>query len=775
MPHVEAFVKHPLIKPNTLELRSYQQSIVENILRNGNTLVVAPTAMGKTVIAVMLAAHILHENYSNKVLVLAPTRPLAVQHAQSMQRFLAVTEQSVAVITGNMSKQKRLAVWENARIICCTPQWLVNDMKEGKLSLQDVKLAVFDEAHRAVGSYAYVDVAKSLPQDTLIVGLTASPGAEAQRIQEVQKHLKIKNVEVKTEHDEDVRPYVKPIKLTWRSTVLPEEMEQVRKLLKEYIKEKGRTLKELGLVRSTSNLTRKRLLELQHRIHKKLSSNATKHPYLYSAISGISSMIQAYHALTLVETQGTSAFLRYMERQQAKSSQSGASRGLRMFIKHPKVVEAYKLAKELNANGVEHPKLVLLAEVLQHQFRINPQSRVIVFNHYRDNVSLLIEYLGRFEGIKPIHFVGQQARKAGKGMTQKEQKKVLRYFKQGVYNTLVATSVAEEGLDIPSCDLVVFYEPVPSEIRHIQRRGRTARIRPGRVVILLTKGTSDEANYWAALRKERKMLAELREMASTQESMDTYEERKPRKNSGQAKSTPKQTTLLSFTQPDGKCIVYADTRELNSGVVEALQALGIHVAVEQLEVADYVVGKNVAVERKSTSDFLESIVDGRLFKQAVKLKENYERSIIIVEGTQRELYSMRNIHKNAITGALLSLSVDLCIPVLFSKDPKETAELIALLAKRFQQDKRDVRLRIGRNHMSLPERQQFIVESLPGIGPKSAKRLLKHFGTVQGVFDASERDLEKVEGIGKKKAKEIRKTLQAKFEASGENEGERKT
>jgi len=117
--------------------------------------------------------------------------------------------------------------------------------------------------------------------------------------------------------------------------------------------------------------------------------------------------------------------------------------------------------------------------------------------------------LAQIPGIRPMRFVGQASRGEDIGLSQKEQVEILRKFREGEVNVIVATSIGEEGLDIPQVDLVVFYEPVPSEIRTIQRRGRTGRSAAGRVVMLVTRDTRDEAYFYSARRKESKMHQEL--------------------------------------------------------------------------------------------------------------------------------------------------------------------------------------------------------------------------------------------------------------------------
>jgi Fanconi anemia group M protein len=176
------------------------------------------------------------------------------------------------------------------------------------------------------------------------------------------------------------------------------------------------------------------------------------------------------------------------------------------FLKHAKVQEAVKLALE---SDVEHPKLAKTGWVVRKQFMQKPDSKVIVFANYRETADRVTQELARIPGLRPVRFVGQSSRGNDIGLSQKEQVEILEKFKAGEVNVIVATSIGEEGLDIPQVDLVVFYEPVPSEIRTIQRRGRTGRSAAGRVVMLVTTDTRDEAYFYSARRKERKMHQEL--------------------------------------------------------------------------------------------------------------------------------------------------------------------------------------------------------------------------------------------------------------------------
>ena len=198
-------------------------------------------------------------------------------------------------------------------------------------------------------------------------------------------------------------------------------------------------------------------------------------------------------------------------------------------------------------------------------------------------------------------------------------------------------------------------------------------------------------------------------------------------------------------------IVLADYREKSSGIIEALEKNKIKVNLLNLPVGDFLISDRAVIERKTGEDFLQSIIDGRLFNQAEEMTRNFEKVFFMIEG---KFHNLRNIHENAIRGALVSLFFDYNIPVIKTKNIVDSADFITHLAKREQiGEKREVRLRGNKRKMTLANQQQFIIESLPGVGPNLAKELLKHFGSIKGVFTANERELRQVKKIGKKKAR----------------------
>ncbi|MFA4668375.1 DEAD/DEAH box helicase [Pyrococcus kukulkanii] len=757
------------LKKELLQPRLYQEVIYAKC-KERNCLIVLPTGLGKTIIAMMIADYRLSK-YGGKVLMLAPTKPLVLQHAETFRKFFNLPQDKIVALTGEKSPSDRQRAWARAKVIVATPQTIENDLLVGRISLEDVVLLVFDEAHRAVGNYAYVYIAKEYrgqAKNPLVIGLTASPGSTPEKIIEVLNNLGIEHVEYRSESSPDVRPYVQGIKFEWMRVELPELYKEVRKLLREMLKDALKPLAEAALIDSYSpDIPKKEILRAGQIINEEMAKgNHDMRKYLlFHAMA-----LKLHHAIELLETQGLSALRAYLKKlyEEARSGSTKASKELFSDKRMKKAISLLVQAREL---GLDHPKMDKLKELIKEQIKEKPNSKIIVFTNYRETAKKLVEELSK-EGFKVKRFVGQASKENDRGMSQREQKLVLDAFARGEFNVLVATSVGEEGLDVPEVDLVVFYEPVPSAIRSIQRRGRTGRHRPGRVIILMAKGTRDEAYYWSSRQKEKIMQETIRKVSQMikkqrQTSLEAFVQKVESEKKGLeawlSREEPKEEKKGREEKKGIRVVV--DSRELRSEVVKRLKTLGIKLEFKTLDVGDYIVSEDVAIERKSANDFIQSIIDGRLFDQVKRLKEAYPRPIMIIEG---QLYGIRNVHPNAIRGAIAAVTVDFGVPVIFSSNPEETAQYIFLIAKREQEEKeREVRIRSEKKALTLAERQRLIVEGLPHVSATLAKRLLRHFGTVERVFTASEAELMKVEGIGEKIAREIRKVITAPYREEG--------
>ena len=515
---------------NTLQPREYQRKIAESASQ-ANTLVVLPTGLGKTMIAMMVAKIRLEKFPKGKVVMLAPTRPLVLQHYQAFKKTLNLADTETSVMTGETNPEERSFLWRRSRFVFATPQTVRNDLKRGRIELNDTVLLVFDEAHRSVKDYSYTELAtlyKNQGWTPLILGLTASPGGSREKVEEITKNLFIEKVAARTEEDEDVRPYVEQTKLEGLKVPLPKEYSTLLNALRDIYNEKVSRLVAAGFV-PKNRLSKKILLQARGTIASRLRSaqaSGGNKGYIFSALISQAQAIIIIHAIELLETQGLGVLEKYLVRLRERPEQGKSAQAL---LRDPRWSIIEREAERVRE--VPYPKLEKLVEIVNEQIAKKKDSKVIVFTQYRDTIETIIDRLAK-TGISSKRFVGQANKMDSEGMDQRTQTRILERFRDGEFTALVSSSIGEEGLHVPDVDLVVFYEAVPSEIRSIQRKGRTGRTRPGKVIILLAEGTVDEAYYYSSIKRERFMRSLVSESG-------TGAPKAPHRRS-------KPTTLLDF-------------------------------------------------------------------------------------------------------------------------------------------------------------------------------------------------------------------------------------
>ncbi len=742
----EYFSHNPLVRENAIERRLYQEVIAASALKKGNTLVVLPTALGKTAIAALVAAERLR-GLPGPAVVICPTKPLAEQHAKTLSAFLDVP---VAVVTGEIPPSERAASYCGARMICCTAPVLRNDVITGNFDLSDTVLAVFDEAHHCVKNDSYVFLAREYmnrAKNPLILALTASPGHTSEKVGEICRNLFISNVESRSESDGDVLPYVSKVDTQFVEVPLPAEFLRVKELLLSVLRAYLRGLKASGLIESAdvAFVTKRDILSAKGRAASLRD---------FASIAATAGAMKILHAIELLETQGVFSLVEFLERLRKDGSASS-----RQIMQLEDFRQALAITRHLHSKGVDHPKLARLIEIVKGA----GSSPVIVFAHYRAQARKLAAAL-ESSGVSAREFLGQK-----EGFTQKKQKETIEAFRRGDFSALVSTSVGEEGIDIPAVDTIVFYEPVPSAIRHIQRRGRTGRkAGEGRVAILVAKGSKDEAYRWISHRNEKAMRNIMRsvklakrEEESANRSLSSFISPSAHEEEGEDEPRPR---------------ILVDTREAGSSVLSLLKSLSnVSVEMKPLPVADIVISDSVAIERKTGEDFVASLLDGRLFDQAAQLSDTFDRPLMIVEAESlSKIYAKRNIHPNAIRGALASISLDFGIPVIFVRDKEEGAALISVILRRETDPKRPPQVKGKLRGKTLPEQQEGVVAALPDVNLTLARRLLSHFGSPQAVFCAGPEELRKVGGIGKVTAAKIRKVASGREDEPAEPAGEKR-
>ncbi len=552
-------ISHPLIRKNSVEFRTYQSNISQSAF-NRNTLVILPTALGKTIISLLVCANTLYNYKDKRVLIMAPTRPLVIQHMNSFFSVLKMLEDQIAAVTGKIVPYARRAIWNKPeiRLVFATPEVVKNDIEENRLSLNDFTLLVFDEAHRAVKDYAYTFIAKEYVKQSiypLILALTASPGSDKQRMKEVCDNLFIEHVEYRSEDDPDVRQYINPIEVEWKYLDLPSDNQYIISNLKSILHEKIRWLIQHRILSQKDPrwIFKRNLIDAgdQIRYNLELTMEEERGP-LYVALMQQSSALSLMYCTELIESQGSYSLKAFLDRIEEEghgvasgAGSGGSSKSHQSILNDSRIKEVRTLVSNLTT---EHPKITYIVNLLRNRYhssnftqnsnakkddqynrqeKLDPgsdynrrhnhlipyhdlqnNSRTLIFTQYRDSARHIVEMLSK-NGINASRFVGQAKRQGDIGMKQDEQTSILESFRNGEFDVLVATSIAEEGLDIPQVDLVIFYEPIPSEIRHIQRRGRTGRMSAGSVIILAAKETIDERNLHASKRRIQKMKQTL--------------------------------------------------------------------------------------------------------------------------------------------------------------------------------------------------------------------------------------------------------------------------
>lgn len=780
------YVEHPYLAQTFIERRLYQIQLA-GTARNDHTLVCLPTGLGKTTVSLLVTAERLNE-VGGKSLLLAPTKPLVNQHADFYRQALSVPDEEIVVFTGEVRPAERSKLWDSSTVIIATPQVVENDLVGGRIDLGPVTHITFDECHRATGDYAYNYIAERYhadAHDPLVTGMSASPGGDKESIMEVCENLGLHEVEVMTEEDSDVSTYTHDTEVEWVRVQLPDEILEIRDALNEVISDRLERLKQLGVVNTTRpDISQKDLNKVRGQLQKLIDNDQSEG---YKGMSAHAEVMKLRRAVELAETQSVESLRRYFERQRNSARSFGASKASQRMVSEPKVQEAMRKAVQFDDR---HPKF-RKAHTFVAQTLVDGGQRIIVFTESRDTAETLTEFFGQHFDAR--RFVGQGDKDGSDGMTQKEQQEALDNFRAGEFEVLVSTSVAEEGLDVPEVDLVLFYEPVPTAVRSIQRKGRTGRQAQGQVMVLLAEDTRDEAYFWISKRREDEMESELRklkgvameveeELDKSQQTLGDFDADSPDEVShGLQEFDTKDgdTEDKGTDEPDGVVAtarkrdnsesveIVADQRELDANIARDLSAReGVDVRLETLAVGDYVLSDRVAVERKSVSDFLDTLVGGdrSVFEQVGDMNRHYARPIVIIEGDG--LYEQRNVHPNAIRGALSSLAVDFGASILRTEDEKDTTDLLEVIATREQEvSDREVSVHGDKHAKTLPEQQEYVVGSIADIGPVTARSLLDTFGTVQAVMTAEKDELMEAQGVGEVTADRIREVVAEEYDS----------
>jgi ATP-dependent DNA helicase MPH1 len=494
-------------------IRDYQYNIVQRGLFH-NLLVALPTGLGKTFIAATIMLNWFRWTADSQIVFVAPTKPLVSQQVEACFNIVGIPRSQTTMLTGNVQPAVRAEEWQSKRVLFMTPQTLIHDLKSGICDPKKLILLVVDEAHRATGNYAYVEVVRFLRRfnsSFRVLALTATPGSSVEAVQNVIDGLDIARVEIRTEESLDIRQFVQTrnieIELFENSEELSMSLELFSKALQPVLNQLVSLNAYWG--RDPSNLTAYGLTKARQQW---MGSDAAKKGgfALKGKANAIFNVLASLaHAIELLKFHGIGSFYRNILNFRSGTT-DGTNNG--KYAKQIATDEHFtKLMNRLqgwvnNPDFVGHPKLSYLKTVVLNHFmdagegqgiaagRPPSDTRIMIFVHYRDSAEEVTRVLKRHEPmIRPHVFVGQTGAKASEGMDQKTQLEVIEKFKKGTYNTIVATSIGEEGLDIGEVDLIVCYDSSSSPIRMLQRMGRTGRKRAGNIVLLLMKGKEEDS------------------------------------------------------------------------------------------------------------------------------------------------------------------------------------------------------------------------------------------------------------------------------------------
>ena len=507
-------------------IRDYQYSIVARGLYH-NMLVALPTGLGKTFIAATIMLNWFRWTTDAQIVFVAPTKPLVSQQVKACFDVAGIPRSATTMLTGGTSPGLRAEEWQSKRVFFMTPQTIVNDLKTGICDPKRLVLLVVDEAHRATGGYAYVEVVKFLKRFNTsfrVLALTATPGASIESVQEVIDGLGISRVEIRTEESLDIRQYVHSRKI---ETVLFESSEEMVMVMDLFASALQPILDKLNgmnayWARDPMTLTPYGCNQARQRWMASDAGRKAAMPVKGMVNTIFSLLASLSHGIELLKFHGIGPFYHKVlafRNELHNNGKKGSKYSNQINESEPFQTMMSRVRLWINnPDFVGHPKLEYLQSVIMNHFldagdgrgASDPSNtRVMVFAHYRDSAEEIARVLRRNEPmIRPHVFVGQANSKGSDGMDQRTQLETVKQFQKGIYNTLVATSIGEEGLDIGEVDLIICYDASASPIRMLQRMGRTGRKRAGNIVVTLMKG-KEENNFVKAKDNYEKMQVEI--------------------------------------------------------------------------------------------------------------------------------------------------------------------------------------------------------------------------------------------------------------------------
>lgn len=536
------------IYPKNLPIRDYQYNIVYRSFFH-NIVVALPTGLGKTFIASTVMLNFLRWFPDAKVIFMAPTKPLVAQQIKACCGITGIPPEKVAILL-DKTRRNRAVIWDEKQVFFTTPQVVENDLATGIVDPKSVVLLVIDEAHRAKGNYAYNNVVRFLDRFNKayrILALTATPASDVEGVQEIVDNLLVSKIEVRTEKSIDIFKYLKR-KVVDRVTVGQSEeirqaidwiCEAIKPILEQANQRNIYDVRDPAYINAFTALTAQKRLVMNRLIPEGLK-------WLNYFILQL--LVVVGQGLRRLNIYGIRSFYAYFKEKYTEFTTKFNNKKLKnnmaaKFYFHEAIKTLVDFCEKCVADRtfLGHPKLEVVISELDGFFQntSHKDSRVIIFTEFRELALDIVRAIEQQDSnLKPHIFIGQAKEKEkfdeekfmskGKkkkaksdskasspelpssshrptsseeaqmtGMNQKVQKELIRKFKAGEYNILVATSIGEEGLDIGEVDLIICYDSTSSPIKNIQRMGRTGRNRDGKVLLLFA--SNEETKFDKAM------------------------------------------------------------------------------------------------------------------------------------------------------------------------------------------------------------------------------------------------------------------------------------
>ncbi|XP_070956325.1 Fanconi anemia group M protein isoform X2 [Macaca nemestrina] len=499
------------IYPTNCPVRDYQLHISRAALFC-NTLVCLPTGLGKTFIAAVVMYNFYRWFPSGKVVFMAPTKPLVTQQIEACYQVMGIPQSHMAEMTGSTQAFTRKEIWCSKRVLFLTPQVMVNDLSRGACPAAEIKCLVIDEAHKALGNYAYCQVVRELVKYTnhfRILALSATPGSDIKAVQQVITNLLIGQIELRSEDSPDILAYSYERKIEKLIVPLGEELAAIQKTYIQILESFAHSLIQRNVLmrRDIPNLTKYQIILARDQFRKNPSPNIVG--IQQGVIEGeFAICISLYHGYELLQQMGMRSLYFFLcgimdgtKGMTRSKNELGRNEDFMKLYNHLECMFAH--TRSTSADSVSaiqqgdknkkfvysHPKLKKLEEVVIEHFKSwnaentsekkRDETRVMIFSSFRDSVQEIAEMLSQHQPIiRVMTFVGHASGKSTKGFTQKEQLE-------------------------------------KSPIRLVQRMGRTGRKRQGRIVVILSEGReeriynqsqSNKRNICKAISSNRQVL-----------------------------------------------------------------------------------------------------------------------------------------------------------------------------------------------------------------------------------------------------------------------------